>query len=230
MEKVKLRLKRFASSTIELPASKSIANRALIIQALSSTNFKILNLSTAKDTVVLKALLDQKDELDELNVGIAGTTFRFLTAFLSLCEGEFILTGEHRMKQRPIKLLVDGLLNLGADISYLEKEGYPPLRIKGKKLTKNEVAISGNISSQYLSALVLIGTKIEGGLTLKLKEELVSKPYLLMTLELMRLFGVEVIESENQIRVEQGGYSGKEFTVESDWSAASYWYSYMGYS
>lgn len=216
--------------SIQLPASKSIANRALIIKALSEDRIEIENLSTAKDTVVLNSLLNERNLNKEWNVGIAGTACRFLTAYLTAIDGSFVLTGEQRMKERPIGILVEALRELGGDIEYLEKEGYPPLKINGGRLTGERVALSGNTSSQYISALALIGPCLPHGLEIQLEGDLVSRPYLEMTLSLMRSFGIGCSFEKNRIQVEKGSYVNRSVKVESDWSAASYWYSLVALS
>ncbi len=210
--------------TITLNGSKSIANRALIIRALTAGGFAIDNLSNADDTAVLDALLKSTDSV--LDAGAGGTTYRFLTAFLSTCEGrEVVLTGSERMQERPIKLLVNALKKLGADISYEKNEGFPPLRIKGKKLKGGKVAIPADTSSQYISALLMIAPTLEEGLQLELVGEIVSLPYILMTLNLMKYFGAEAALEGNVIHVKPGAYQSRPFFVEADWSAASYYYS-----
>lgn len=209
---------------IVLNGSKSIANRALIIRALSGVDFEIENLSLADDTAVLDQLL--KSDSDILNAGAGGTTFRFLTAYLATQEGrEVVLTGSERMQQRPIRILVDALNALGADISYETNEGFPPLRIRGKKLKGGSIAIPADTSSQYISALLMIGPMLSGGLQLTLKGEVVSLPYIRMTLNLMQFFGATCKLDGNVISVEQGKYKPAPFFVEADWSAASYYYS-----
>lgn len=215
------------AADVYLPASKSIANRVLIIRALCSDHFSIDNLSTAKDTEVLNALLDHPPKDSTWNVGLAGTAYRFLTAYLSVTDGSFELTGEHRMKERPIGLLVEALQHLGAEIEYQEKEGYPPLKINGNLSKGGEVAIPGNVSSQYLSALALIAPLLDGGLTIRLTSELVSRPYLKMTLALLKHFGVDSKLEEDSVYITEGKYLATDFKVESDWSAASYWYSLL---
>ena len=171
---------------IQLPASKSISNRTLIIQALCSDPFEIHNLSEAKDTQVLQQILN--DSSKEINVGDAGTAMRFLTGFLALQKGEYIITGSRRMQERPIRILVETLKTLGANISYLQKEGFPPLEIKGHKLLGGTLEINSSISSQYISTLLLIAPTLENGLTIHLKRTLVSKPYIEMTLSIMEWF------------------------------------------
>lgn len=211
----------FKSATVEVPSSKSISNRLLIIQALAQHG-QIVGLSDAKDSVVLKDALDKLPS--ELNVGHAGTAFRFLTAFLSIQIGEFILTGSNRMKKRPIKILVDALTSLGAEISYLEEEGFPPLKIRGGKLNGNRVTVDGGVSSQYITALMLIAPCLPEGLKIELSGNLVSKPYLEMTAKLMKECGVPVDFRQNEIIIPQGNYHFDSITVEKDWSAIAFWY------
>lgn len=209
-------------STIQLPSSKSISNRLLIINALSYSPYTIKNLSESDDTFVMtKALNSDGDTFD---VGAAGTSMRFLTAFLSKIVGEWVISGSKRMKQRPIKLLVDALVQLGAKIEYIEKEGYPPLRIFGSALKGTTLNLPGNVSSQYISALMMIAPQIEGGLTIKLSGKTISRPYILMTLSLMEQFGVKGEWTGDTIIIPQADYTPVQTTVESDWSAASYWY------
>jgi len=211
--------------TIDLTGSKSIANRALLIRALSRRDFPILRLANAKDTQLLDALLASSEEV--LDAGAAGTTFRFLTAYLSLQSGSQILTGTERMKQRPIGVLAEALKKLGARIEYLEKEGYPPLRIgPADQMGKtNELTIAANTSSQYISALLMIAPTLPKGLTLHLEGTIVSRPYIEMTLKLMAYFGVEHLWEDQTIRISHQSYMPRAFTVEADWSAASYYYS-----
>jgi len=208
---------------IHLTASKSESNRALIIQALCDNTFEIENLSISDDTVVLQRLLNSNEKY--LSVNLAGTAMRFLTAYLSIQNTVIVLTGAQRMKERPIKVLVDALRQLGAEISYQEKEGYPPLKINGRKLAGNKVTIDGGISSQYISALLMIGPELEDGLILEFKGEIISKPYINMTIEMMHSFGANVQWEGNNLKVNPGNYKANNFTVEADWSAASYWYS-----
>ena len=211
---------------IQLNASKSISNRLLIIKALSSKPFEILNLSSAVDTVCLEGLLnDFNEENTTFDTGAAGTTFRFLTAFFAFQKGKQILTGSERMKQRPIGILVDALTTLGANINYLEKEGFPPLEI-GEAFPNEivELTIPANISSQFISALLLIAPIRPKGLKLILEGEIVSLPYLKMTLNLMNEFGIDFCFKNNIIEVANQNYVAKNYEVESDWSAASYYY------
>ena len=210
---------------IDLAGSKSISNRALIIQALTKEPFQIERLANANDTELLERLLHSGEEVRD--TGPAGTTFRFLTAYLSLQPGTQVLTGSDRMKQRPIGVLVEALRQLGADIQYLEREGYPPLRI-GEVDSLNgadHLSISASTSSQYISALLMIAPVLPNGLKLELEGKIVSRPYIEMTLSLMQHFGVEHQWDGNVIRVPSQQYQARAFTVEADWSAASYYYS-----
>lgn len=214
---------KIIKGSIDLTASKSISNRVLIIKALCDNDFKIENLATAKDTVTLNKLLFNNDE-QTFDVGHAGTVMRFLTAYLSLIKGEFIITGSERMQQRPIKVLVDALRDLGVKIEYLKNEGYPPLKITGGLISGNSIEIDGGVSSQYISALMLIAPKIKGGLSIQFKNEIISKPYINMTLEIMKDFGADVCWVDETIAIKEGNYKAKDFVVEADWSSASYWY------
>jgi 3-phosphoshikimate 1-carboxyvinyltransferase len=211
---------------ITLNGSKSISNRLLIINAICGGNINFSNLSNADDTVFLQNILKSNDSI--LDAGAGGTTFRFLTAFLAIQDGrEAILTGSERMQQRPIKVLVDALQQLGADISYEKNKDYPPLKIKGKKLRGGKITLPADISSQYITALLLIAPTLEQGLEIQLKGTIVSIPYIEMTLKMMEYFGIKTDFSIEQkyIKVEHGNYVPKDFFVESDWSAASYFYS-----
>ncbi|MEM9916665.1 MAG: 3-phosphoshikimate 1-carboxyvinyltransferase [Bacteroidota bacterium] len=211
--------------TLTLNGSKSISNRALIIQALADDRSTIDRLSTSRDTVTMQALLAECEDGAVLDTGAAGTTFRFLTAYLALQEGTQILTGSERMKQRPIGVLVEALRKLGADIEYLETEGYPPLKIKTAALDKaNKLSISAGVSSQYISALLMIAPSLPSGLSLELEGKIVSLPYIEMTLRLMEYFGVEHHWNGQTIEVKPQSYQFRPFTVEADWSAASYYY------
>ncbi len=216
---------RHIQGDIILDGSKSISNRALIIRALSGHDFDIKNLSTSRDTLLMQQLLAADGET--LDAGAAGTTFRFLTAYLAAhTDRPRTLTGTERMKQRPIRLLVDALRTLGANIEYLENEGYPPLLISphGGLGSDNRLSIPADTSSQYLSALLMIAPTLPNGLELTLVGNLVSRPYLEMTLRMMAYFGIGHEWEGDVIRVQPGHYQPKEFTVEADWSAASYHY------
>jgi len=216
---------RQLSGHIDLPSSKSISNRALIIRALCEDNFDIHRLANAKDTVVLDHLL--KTGADLYDVGAAGTTFRFLTAYLATQTGSQVLTGSDRMKQRPIGVLVEALNKMGADIEYMEKEGYPPLKINTPKQfgQTSELQIPASTSSQYISALLLLAPILPNGLKLELVGEIVSRPYIEMTLQIMAYFGIEHQWDGQIIQVNRQSYQAKSFTVEADWSAVSYYYS-----
>lgn len=209
---------------IRLSGSKSISNRVLAIRELCGESFDIQGLAEANDTHLMQSLLASGEEI--LDAGPAGTTFRFLTALLSLRAGTQVLTGSERMKQRPVGVLVEALRTLGADIEYLEKEGYPPLRI-GPPVNMGrtgELSISAGTSSQYISALLLIAPALPQGLVLHLEGAIVSRPYIEMTLRLMQYFGVEHTWEGQTIRVAAQRYAARPFRVEADWSAASYYY------
>jgi len=211
-----------------IPTSKSLSNRWLILQYLYP-EISLSHLSTAQDTIILREALqkiDQNDERIYLNIGHAGTAMRFLTALLCMLESKsFILDGSARMQARPIGILVEALKSLGADLDYLNQDGFPPLQIKGKKLSKNRLEIAQNVSSQYISALLLIAPKLPEGLTLNLKGRQVSKPYVQMTLSLLKVLGITIIEKENSIKIlPQKTLSKKHVRIEGDWSSASYFY------
>lgn len=208
---------------IVLPASKSISNRALILHALSGGSTRPSNLSDCDDTRVLIQALDHPAET--IDIGAAGTAMRFLTAYLSVTPGTHVLTGTPRMQQRPIGILVDALRSLGAQITYTANEGFPPLHITGNRLDGQEVTLAGNVSSQYISALLMIGSVLPQGLTLHLTGDIISRPYINLTLQLIKDFGAQATwTSAHSITVYAGDYRDTAFTVESDWSAASYWY------
>lgn len=211
-------------TTIGLPASKSISNRALILNALCENRGTVRQLADCDDTRVLKQALACLP--DSIDIEGAGTAMRFLTAYLSIREGDHRLTGNRRMQERPVGPLVEALRQLGADIGYENRAGYPPLRIRGRQLDgKQPVRIAGNISSQYISALLLIGPYINHGLTLHLEGTVTSRPYIDMTCRLMKRYGQEVHwNGPQQIIVPPGRYHAADLTVEADWSAASYWY------
>lgn len=218
------------NATILLPSSKSISNRALIIHALGRGNHLPENLSDCDDTQVMIRALNAKAG-ETIDIMAAGTAMRFLTAYLSVTPGERLITGTQRMQQRPIQVLVDALRVLGADIEYASNEGYPPLRIKGKALTQSQITLPGNVSSQYISALLMIGPTLPNGLTLTLTGEIISKPYIQLTLQLMADFGAKAEWKDNHtLTVSPHPYQSAPFYVESDWSAASYWYQIVALS
>ena len=210
------------AAQISLPASKSISNRALILDALSYSPYDIENLADCDDTNVLVSALDSNSTT--FDIGAAGTTMRFLTAFLSKTVGEWVITGSERMKQRPIKLLVDALNGLGARIEYLENDGYPPLKIVGSALVGGEIHLKGNVSSQYISALMMIAPCMLKGLKIVLEGKIISKPYINMTMQMMDEYRIDVDFLGNVIQIEPQEYQPIPYKVESDWSAASYWY------
>ncbi|RZK52991.1 MAG: 3-phosphoshikimate 1-carboxyvinyltransferase, partial [Pedobacter sp.] len=228
---------------IKLTGSKSECNRALIISALSKGTVSVENLSVAADTVTLNKVLNElrenslefengselkteNSELQTVDIGPAGTAMRFLTAFLAIQDGKFFLTGTERMKQRPIGILAEALKSIGGNISYEEKEGFPPLQILGPfKQTAKAVKIKGDISSQYISALLMIAPSLPLGLTLEIEGELTSKPYVEMTLAMLEQVGIRNDWNENTITIEPQTFNTAKLYVEPDWSAASYWYS-----
>ena len=218
------------NQTIKLPASKSISNRALIIHALSGGAILPNNLSDCDDTTVIIDALQNNPH--EINIKAAGTAMRFMTAFLSVKDGEeHVLTGTERMKHRPIGVLVDALRHLGADIKYAGEEGFPPLRIKGRKLEGGLLEVPGNISSQYISALLMIGPTLKNGLTLRLTGDVISRPYIDLTLWTMREFRADADWSDFEtISVTPKPYKERNYYIENDWSAASYWYEMMALS
>ena len=215
--------------TVQLPASKSISNRALIIHALSGSDVLPENLSDCDDTdVIVKAL---EDNPYEINIKAAGTAMRFMTAYLATRNGEeHVITGTERMKHRPIHILVDALRRLGADIEYMDEEGFPPLRIKGRQLEGGQLEVPGNVSSQFISALLLIGPCLRDGLTLRLTGDLISRPYIDLTLWMMREFGADADWSGYDTIAVGGSYKKRSYFIENDWSAASYWYEMMALS
>lgn len=212
------------NGTIQITGSKSESNRLLILQQFFK-NLQIKNLGNSDDAQYMQKALASKSEL--VDIHHAGTAMRFLTAYFSVAKGrETILTGSKRMKERPIKLLVDALKSLGADISYLENEGYPPIKITGKNLSNNKVTINGNVSSQYISALLLIAPSLENGLELTFEGKVTSMPYINMTLGLLTELGIENSWKEDAVKVSATeSINDKTATVESDWSSASYYYS-----
>jgi len=214
---------------IEIPGSKSESNRALLINALCTPAGFIKNLSSARDTERMKSLL--KSSKSVIDVKDAGTVMRFLTTYFSLTNQSKQITGTARMQERPIGLLVDALREIGVDIEYQAVEGYPPLSInKFTTQFTNCISIDGSISSQYLSALLMLAPTLKQGLTLEVENGATSKPYLLMTIKLMKHFGVHVTIEKNRYHVTPSAYTFRPFTVEPDWSSASYWYSIFALS
>ena len=227
-----------AGLSIDLPASKSLSNRALIMNALAGGKGKLQHISDCDDTQVMLAAFDTdeskyqfaEDGARIVDIGAAGTSMRFLTAYFATRNGEeVVMTGSERMKKRPIALLVDALRALGAEISYLEAEGCPPLRIHGKQLAGGPLSIDGSVSSQYISALLMIAPTLTQGLQLQLTGRITSVPYIEMTLSMMREYGIETVwDKEAQvISIAPQNYCEREYFIESDWSASSYWYEIM---
>ena len=219
-------------AVIHLTGSKSESNRALILAALSGGKVKINNLSSAADTVTLNNILNHTPRgSKEVNVGPAGTAMRFLTAFYAIKNEAIVLTGSERMKQRPIGILVDALRNLGAEINYQENEGYPPLVFTGKFVQKtNRIHIKGDISSQYITALLLIANSLPQGLNVVIEGELTSKPYVDMTLAMLAQCGVVHQWENNIIRIANQEFKETTLTIEPDWSAASYWFMVLAFA
>ena len=207
---------------IKLPSSKSISNRILIINALSYSAYPVKNLSDCDDSMVMNQVLESNT--NRFNIGHAGTAMRFLTAYLSQIVGEWHLTGSERMQQRPISILVDALRKMGAQIEYAGAEGFPPLKITGTALKGGILEMDGSISSQYISALLMIAPTVQGGLTLRLMNRITSRSYIEMTLHLMKKFGIKYQWKGNEIRIREQTYKPISYTVEADWSGASYWY------
>ncbi|MFT6749296.1 MAG: 3-phosphoshikimate 1-carboxyvinyltransferase, partial [Flavobacterium sp.] len=222
------------NSSIKITGSKSETNRLLLLQALYP-NLILQNSSKSDDSDVMTTAVLANDNSKTVDIHHAGTAMRFLTAFFAIQEGrETILTGSSRMKERPIKILVDALNQLGANISYDEKEGYPPIRIQGKKIINNKVSLPANVSSQYISALLLIASKLENGLQLTLEGEITSVPYIKMTLALLNEIGIETSFESQTIKVNAKSQTynsnskdinPQNIVIESDWSSASYFYS-----
>lgn len=213
-------------ATISLPASKSLSNRALILRALTPGGEGSINgLAQCDDTDVLSAALSQDPGVREVNIGAAGTAMRFLTAYYATLDGcDVVLDGSERMRRRPISALVDALRQAGADIEYAAEEGFPPLHIRGRRLAGGEIKVKADISSQYISALLMTGPLMANGLTLTLEGEIASRPYILMTLGMMAERGVEAEFYGNTITVPAASYRPGDFTIEGDWSAAAFWY------
>ena len=208
---------------IKLSSSKSESNRALIINAVSGNKCELKNLSDARDTQTMQRLLLSSDKT--LDVLDAGTTMRFLIALKALSGENRIMTGTARMCERPVKILVDALRLLGAEIQYLGVEGYPPVEIKGFESKSDKIQIQGDVSSQYISAILMSSILLPNGLELELTGKVASRPYIEMTLDLMKLFGVSHTWEGNTIKVPKQDYSANQYTIESDWSGASYWFS-----
>ncbi len=217
-------------TSILLPASKSISNRLLIIRALCKESPAIDNLSLSEDTLILQRCIENLAEEEVFDVANAGTAFRFLTALLAITPGKHTLTGSKRMLKRPVRELVKALKYLGADIEYSGLTGYPPLIITGKEFTNRITSIKAGVSSQYISALLLIAPCLPKGLKLTLKGEMASRPYIGMTLKLMEQFGVKSHWEKNTISVERQPYQPVHYVVQNDWSAAAFWYQIIAFA
>lgn len=221
---------------IQLPLSKSISNRALIINALTGNKGTIKGVAKCDDSDVmceaLATAFNSENDFGTINIGAAGTAMRFLTAYFAVAKpgSTVVLDGSERMRERPIKALVDALNECGGSITYAGKEGYPPLKIEGKRLKGGTVTLDGSISSQYVSALLMAAPFMESGLTLTLTGDVVSQPYIAMTLSIMKEWGVESEVSGNTITVPAGTYKPIDYNVEADWSAASYWFEIAAFS
>lgn len=212
----------FINESISLPASKSISNRLLLIHELGGFGFGEMDWSMADDTQILKNLLETRSEVEDCGAG--GTTFRFLLALRCLQGKETVLTGSSRLKERPVQPLVDALNSLGAKIEYLEKEGFPPLKLNPCTLFGNEIEISSSVSSQFISALLLIAPYLPEGLTISWKDNPVSYSYVVMTIQLMKEYGAEVIQKENSLQVLPHQYQATQFSIPADWSAAVFFF------
>lgn len=208
--------------TVTLEGSKSITNRVIIIKALCQEFFEITNFSISEDSETLVELINSTESVLDARDG--GTTFRFLTAFLAIHEGDVVLTGSERLQKRPVGPLVEALRSIGADIDYVGEQGYPPLRIRGKRLNGNRIEIDAGVSSQFVSALLLIAPLLKDGLIIRMKGEPVSRPYIQMTLNVMKHFGIHHEWTQSVISVPHQEYVGRKYNVEGDWTAASYYY------
>ena len=214
--------KKTIKARISLPASKSISNRVMIINALSYNSYPVRNLSDCDDTRVMEQVLNSNESY--FDIGHAGTAMRFLTAYLSKIAGRWEITGSERMQQRPIGILVEALRQLGAKIEFTGKSGYPPLRIFGSHLKGKELELDGSVSSQYITALLLIAPTLENGLILNLKNKITSSSYINLTLQLMSKFGIRYRWEGNKIEIPEQSYFPMDYMVEADWSGASYWF------
>lgn len=222
--------KQFKNLVLNLPTSKSINNRVLIIRSLSGEKFEIFNPSNSVDSTILTNILNSNPLDAELDIQAAGTCMRFLTSYLNTVEGEYVLTGTERMKQRPIKILVDALRQLGAEIEYVGNEGFPPIKIKGGQLNGGATTIAGNVSSQYISSLLMVAPYMKLGLELEIDGELLSEPYVNMTLNLLNYFGVQYTREANKFIIKPQSYQAKDIAIEPDWSGVSYFYSLVSSS
>lgn len=229
---IKIQGPQRVNTTVCLPASKSISNRMLVLRELSGSKIELNNVSDCDDTFVMERALGPDRSNPITDVMAAGTAMRFLTALLCATSSSTTLTGTERMLHRPIGILVDALRHLGADINYASKEGFPPLIIHGHKLRGGEIEMRGDVSSQYISALLMVAPIMEKGLRLRISGEMASRPYVEMTVSLMRYFGIDITEdnTNNIFLVLPGAYKSGTYNIENDWSAASYWYEILALS
>jgi len=227
---------RKLSGSLNLPGSKSISNRLLIMRVLAASKLRFDNLSDSADTQSLKFYLKFIEDCASSAIPMVidtentGTSLRFLSAYLAIKDGTWLLTGSARMKERPIKGLVSALIDLGVEISYTEKNGFPPLLIIGSDIEGGSVDVDPSASSQFVSALMLIAPYLENGLQIQLVKKPVSFSYIEMTQKLMQQFGAEVLVTKKNVVVKPGGYQIQNFTIEPDWSSASYWYEMVALS
>ena len=234
--KVNYNREQALNTCIVLPASKSESNRTLIIRALCDYDFPVDNLSDAADTVIMFQLIEKIkgsvyfDIPLNIDVHNAGTVMRFLCALLAVTPGKWHICGDERMNRRPVGILIETLRKLGANVSYINKKGFPPLQISGKAIEGGEISIDAGISSQFISALMLVAPVFKNGLTLHLTGEIVSHPYIRLTTHVMRHFGANVIMDDRNIFIESSSYCPASYVIESDWSAASYWYEMAAFS
>jgi 3-phosphoshikimate 1-carboxyvinyltransferase len=222
------KLSAFSGTIKNLPTSKSISNRAIILNALTNNKSQLRNLSTANDTRLMQTFINSNQPV--INIEDAGTTMRFLTAYYAVTGKTKTITGTDRMKQRPIGILVNALRKLGATIEYLEKDGFPPLQTNGFTQKTHEIFIRGDVSSQYISALMMIAPTLPSGLHIKFKGNVTSLPYIEMTTSLMKQFGVTCQANEHEIIIPHQAYSPTQLDIEYDWSAASYWFAFVALS
>lgn len=218
------------SFNINVPTSKSLSNRWLVLNYLCNNSLKLHNISAADDTILMQTLLERlrKGDNNTFDCKNAGTVARFLTTLLSIHDGkDFVITGDERMQNRPIKPLINALLQIGADISYVNTEGHFPIKIKGKRITANSISISANISSQFVSALMLIAPFLPQGLTIEMKGKIVSQAYIVMTQRVLQQAGIEVVWIENKIHIPNSSIKPQSIVIEKDWSSASYLYNWI---
>lgn len=234
--KVNYNKRQALNTCISLPASKSESNRVLIIRAMCESGFPVINLSDAADTVIMSQMIEKIKKVVgfdipvDIDVHNAGTVMRFLIALLAVTPGKWHIYGDERMNHRPVGILIENLQKLGANVSYTHDKDFPPIQISGKAIEGGEISIDAGTSSQFISALMLVAPVFKNGLTLHLTGEIVSHPYIRLTAHVMRHFGANVIMDDRNIRIESSAYYPASYIVESDWSAASYWYEMAAFS